>query len=81
MRLNPLFAATKTWIETVKEYYKNNDQLTQIYMRGYFAGWSEFDILELAKTTKKKMKKIILFIKISNGYSTRTILTSRRLNI
>ena len=34
MQENPLFAATKTWIETVKEYYKNNDQLTQIYMRG-----------------------------------------------
>ena len=61
MQENPLFAATKTWIETVKEYYKNNDQLTQIYMRGYFAGWSEFDILELAKRLEKYQQDYPLY--------------------
>ena len=56
MQENPLFSATKTWIEAVKEYYKNNDQLTQIYMRGYFAGWSEFEILELANRLHKNQQ-------------------------
>ena len=56
MEENPLFSATKTWIETVKEYYKNNNELTQIYMRGYFAGWSEFEILELANRLHKNQQ-------------------------
>lgn len=56
MQENPLFAATKTWIEAVKEYYKNNNELTQIYMRGYFAGWSEFEILELANRLHKNQQ-------------------------
>jgi len=56
MEENPLFSATKTWIEAVKEYYKNNNQLTQIYMRGYFAGWSEFEILELANRLHKNQQ-------------------------
>ena len=56
MEENPLFAATKTWIEAVKEYYKNNDELTQIHMRGYFAGWSEFEILDLANRLHKNQQ-------------------------
>ena len=56
MRLNPILEATKIWIESIKEYYKDTDNLTQIYMRGYFAGWSEFEILELAKQLEKNEK-------------------------
>ena len=43
--------ATKEWIEAVRSYYKGyrpND-LTQIWARGYFAGWSEREILALAE--------------------------------
>lgn len=41
---NPLQLATKNWIEAVQKYYereKDRNELTQIFMRGYFAGWSE----------------------------------------
>ena len=48
--MNLLQQATKTWIECVQKYYENTprNELTQIYMRGYWAGWSEGQILELA---------------------------------
>ncbi len=49
MTENPLQLATKTWIEAVQKYYENDNELTQIYMRGYFAGWSEREILRLAE--------------------------------
>jgi hypothetical protein len=48
---NLLQSATKAWIEAVQEYFKdspNRNKLTQIYMRGYFAGWSEREIASLA---------------------------------
>ena len=61
MRLNPILEATKIWIESIKEYYKDTDNLTQIYMRGYFAGWSEFEILELAKRLEKNDKDYPLY--------------------
>lgn len=51
MSENLLQSATKTWIEAVQEYFKyepNRNKLTQIYMRGYFAGWSEREIATLA---------------------------------
>ena len=53
MTENPLQLATKTWIEAVQKYYENNSELTQIYMRGYFAGWSEREILRLAERLLK----------------------------
>ncbi len=56
MTENPLQLATKTWIEAVQKYYereKDRSQLTQIYMRGYFAGWSERQIVELADALAK----------------------------
>ena len=56
MRLNPIFEATKTWIESIKEYYKDTDDLTQIFMRGYFAGWSEREVLELANRLSKNQE-------------------------
>lgn len=48
--MNLLQQATKTWIESVQKFYENTpkNELTQIYMRGYWAGWSERQILELA---------------------------------
>ena len=50
MTENTLQSATKTWITAIQKYYENTprNQLTQIYMRGYFSGWSERQILELA---------------------------------
>jgi transketolase len=48
---NPLQSATKAWIEAVQEYFKDSpdrNKLTQIYMRGYFSGWSEREIAQLA---------------------------------
>ena len=42
--------ATDRWIElTLEKYCKRNvDDLTQVFMRGPFAGWSEYMVLELA---------------------------------
>jgi hypothetical protein len=55
MTENPLQLATKNWIEAVQKYYENtrSNELTQIYMRGYFAGWSEREILRLAERLLK----------------------------
>jgi hypothetical protein len=42
--------ATDHWIELTLEKYKGYDidDLTQVFMRGPFAGWSERMVLELA---------------------------------
>ena len=42
--------ATDRWIElTLEKYYGwDSDDLTQVFMRGPFAGWSERMVLELA---------------------------------
>lgn len=42
--------ATDHWIELTLEKYKGHDidDLTQVFMRGPFAGWSERMVLELA---------------------------------
>lgn len=53
---NPLQSATRTWVEAIQKYYersKDRNELTQIYMRGYFAGWSERQIAELADNLAK----------------------------
>ena len=61
--MNPLQLATKTWIECVVKYYENTpkNKLTQIYMRGYWAGWSERQILELAENLLKNEKDYPLY--------------------
>jgi hypothetical protein len=48
--LNEWQIATDHWIElTLKKYQKwDSDDLTQVFMRGPFAGWSEYMVLELA---------------------------------
>jgi len=58
MTENPLQIATKNWIIAVQKYYENRpyDELTQIYMRGHFSGWSEREILNLAKALDKNEK-------------------------
>jgi hypothetical protein len=56
MTENPLQSATKIWTEAVRKYYENEpnrNQLTQIHMRGYFAGWSEREIATLADILTK----------------------------
>ena len=42
--------ATDNWVKlTLEKYCKRNvDDLTQVFMRGPFAGWSEYMVLELA---------------------------------
>jgi hypothetical protein len=61
--MNPLQQATKTWIESVQKYYENTpkNELTQIYMRGYFSGWSEREILEFANKLDKNEKDYPLY--------------------
>jgi hypothetical protein len=39
---------TRDWVNGVREYYKDTDNLTQVFMRGYFAGMSEREVKELA---------------------------------
>jgi hypothetical protein len=61
--MNPLQQATKTWIESVQKFYENTpkNELTQIYMRGYWAGWSERQILELAENLLKNEQDYPLY--------------------
>jgi hypothetical protein len=61
--MNLLQQATKTWIESVQKYYENtrSNELTQIYMRGYFSGWSEREILGLAEKLLKNEQDYPLY--------------------
>jgi len=64
MTENPLQLATKVWIEAVQKYYereKDRNELTQIFMRGYFAGWSERQVAELADELDKNEKQYPLW--------------------
>lgn len=63
MTENPLQLATKNWIEAVQKYYENtrSNELTQIYFRGYFSGWSEREILNLAEKLEKNNKDYPLY--------------------
>ncbi len=48
---NLLQSATREWVAAVQKYYMNTPdrkELTQVFMRGYFAGWSESQVAELA---------------------------------
>ena len=51
---------TDYWIElTLKKYYEwDSDDLTQVFMRGPFAGWSERMVYELAKNMDKSNKQV-----------------------
>lgn len=63
MTQNLLQSATKTWIEAVQKYYENTpkNELTQIYLRGYFSGWSEREILEFANKLAKNEQDYPLY--------------------
>lgn len=64
MTENPLQLATKHWIEEVQKYYereKNRNELTQVFMRGYFAGWSEREVAQLADKLEKMEKEYPLW--------------------
>jgi hypothetical protein len=39
---------TRDWVNGVREYYKNTGNLTQVFMRGYFAGMSEREVKAFA---------------------------------
>ena len=39
---------TRDWVNGVREYYKDTGNLTQVFMRGYFAGMSEREVKALA---------------------------------
>lgn len=60
MNENPLQSSTQLWVETVRKYYENEpdrNQLTQIFMRGYFAGWSEREVAMLADKLYNNQKE------------------------
>jgi len=52
--------ATDRWIElTLEKYYDwDSEDLTQVFMRGPFAGWSERMVLELAMKMDDANKKV-----------------------
>ena len=52
--------ATDYWIELTLDKYKGYDidNLTQVFMRGPFAGWSERMVLELAMGLNDANKKV-----------------------
>lgn len=57
---NLLHTATKKWVESVQKYYENEPdrtQLTQIFMRGYFSGWSEREVAQLADELTNNQKQ------------------------
>jgi len=51
---------TDYWIELTLDKYKGHDinDLTQVFMRGPFAGWSERMVLELAMKMDDANKKV-----------------------
>ena len=64
MTEKPLQLATKVWIEAVQKYYereKDRNELTQVFMRGYFAGWSERQVAELADELDNNEKQYPLW--------------------
>ena len=58
---NALQAATEAWVMAVQKYYErepNRSELTQVFMRGYFAGWSEREVAQLADKLADNAKRI-----------------------
>ena len=58
---NALQAATEAWVMAVHKYYErepNRSELTQVFMRGYFAGWSEREVAQLADKLADNAKRI-----------------------
>jgi hypothetical protein len=58
---NALQAATEAWVMAVQKYYErepNRSELTQVFMRGYFAGWSEREVAQLADALADNAKRL-----------------------
>jgi hypothetical protein len=57
---NDLQLATQEWVKAIQKYYMrtpNRNELTQVFMRGYFAGWSESQVAELADQLADNVEK------------------------
>jgi hypothetical protein len=52
-----IWTATENWIKVIEEYYKDVSDLNQVFARGYFAGWSERQVLEMAQGLKESEEK------------------------
>jgi len=52
--------ATDNWVKLTLQKYEgfNPDELTQVFMRGPFAGWSERMVYELAYNMDDANKKV-----------------------
>ena len=51
--MSDLQEITKTWVDGVLDYYKNFDNLNQVYARGYFAGMSDRDVMNFVNRLSK----------------------------
>lgn len=53
--------ATKTWVSFIQTYYAsspNRGDLTQIFARGHFAGWSEREVAMLADGLEENNRRL-----------------------
>ena len=53
--------ATAAWVAFVQAYYErspNRGELTQVFMRGHFAGWSERDVAMLADQLAENNRRL-----------------------
>jgi len=51
-----LQSATKQWVDSVLQYYSrspNRSDLTQVFARGFFAGWSEREVAQFVDRLNK----------------------------
>jgi len=58
---NALQSATESWVKAVQKYYErepNRSELTQVFMRGHFAGWSEREVAQLADKLAENAKRL-----------------------
>ncbi len=53
--------ATAAWVAFVQAYYErspNRSDLTQVFMRGFFAGWSEREVASLADQLAENNRRL-----------------------
>ena len=63
MKKKTIWQATEEWVQSIEERFSgvNEDDLTQIFMRGPFAGWSEYNLFKLAKELRDNTTKYPLY--------------------
>ncbi len=49
--------ATKLWIKTTQAKYDGQENLTQVFAKGPFAGWSEREVIGLANKLAENWSK------------------------